>query len=207
MPIESQQSMLDIALGDSERMRRLIQDFLTLSKLEANGVRWHIESTSLQDILDLVLSSIKGRSIAKAIPEIVLNLPEELPLVQADKEGLTEVLNKLIDNACKFTPTDGVVTISAKTIESSVLQRKSHNGLMLEIIISDTGRGIEINQLETIFQRFYQEEGFLQRSIGGTGLGLAICRQIIQKLGGEIWATSSGKNQGSEFHFNLPIGQ
>ena len=69
----------------------------------------------------------------------------------------------------------------------------------------DTGRGIEPNRLETVFERFYQEEGALRRSIGGTGLGLAICRQIVQSWGGEIWAVSEGKNQGSQFHFTIPI--
>ncbi|XTZ09902.1 MAG: ATP-binding protein, partial [cyanobacterium endosymbiont of Rhopalodia yunnanensis] len=68
-----------------------------------------------------------------------------------------------------------------------------------------TGRGIEPNCLETVFDRFYQEEGALRRSTGGTGLGLAICRQIVQGWGGEIWAESDGKNLGSQFHFTVPI--
>jgi signal transduction histidine kinase len=59
--------------------------------------------------------------------------------------------------------------------------------------------------LETIFERFYQEEGFLQRSVGGTGLGLSICRQLIRRLGGKLWATSKGKGMGSQFHVTLPI--
>ena len=71
--------------------------------------------------------------------------------------------------------------------------------------IADTGRGIETKKLETIFDRFYQEEGALRRSIGGTGLGLAICRQIVQGWDGEIWAESKGKEHGSQFHFTVPI--
>lgn len=76
---------------------------------------------------------------------------------------------------------------------------------MLEVIVSDTGRGIEPKRLEAVFDRFYQEEGALRRSVGGTGLGLAICRQIITRLGGKIWAESEGKNRGSQFHFTIPI--
>ncbi|MBF2008479.1 MAG: GAF domain-containing protein [Chlorogloeopsis fritschii C42_A2020_084] len=212
MPPEMQQSMLQTALTDLERMRRLIQDFLTLSRLEAGSMRWQIEPISLQVSLDLVLGSLKERLSVQPIPQIVLELPPELPLVQADGEGLIEVLTKLLDNACKFTKPDGKVTIRAQVINletelvtSVSSQRKLKLQRMLEVIIADTGRGIEPNQLEAIFQRFYQEEGFLRRTIGGTGLGLAICRQIIQKLGGEIWATSGGKNQGSEFHFTLVI--
>lgn len=76
---------------------------------------------------------------------------------------------------------------------------------MLEAIVADTGRGIEPSQLEAIFDRFYQEESALQRTVGGTGLGLAICRQIVRSMGGKIWAESAGKEQGSQFHFTIPI--
>ncbi len=73
------------------------------------------------------------------------------------------------------------------------------------MIVANTGIGIETSQLEAIFDCFYQAEGWLRRSINGTGLGLAICRQIIQGMGGKIWAESSGSNQGSQFHFSIPI--
>jgi signal transduction histidine kinase len=82
-----------------------------------------------------------------------------------------------------------------------------NGGNLLEVTVSDTGRGIEPNRLEVIFDRFYQEEGALRRTTGGTGLGLAICRQIITRLGGRIWAESAGKDQGSQFHITLPIAQ
>jgi signal transduction histidine kinase/DICT domain-containing protein len=205
---EVQQIMLDTALGDSERMGRLIGDFLTLSKLEADTARSQLEASSLQESLNFVLGSFKRRNSSDNLPEIVVDLPSDLPLVQAEREGLMEVFSKLLDNACKFTPTNGKVTISAQMYHQNDAEDESEKQFLpnqLEIIVKDTGRGIEAVQLERIFQRFYQEENFLQRTIGGTGLGLAICRQIIQKLGGQIWAVSNGKDQGSEFHFTLPI--
>ncbi|MBV6624235.1 MAG: GAF domain-containing protein [Rivularia sp. (in: Bacteria)] len=208
IPLEVQQTMLDTALGDSERMGRLIGDFLTLSKLEANTARSQLEATSLAESLNLVLGSFKRRNLNNSLPQIVIDLPSELPLVQAEREGIMEVLSKLLDNACKFTSSDGQITVSAQLYKENYAKAQADKQLLtnyLEIVIKDTGRGIEPIELERIFQRFYQEENFLQRSIGGTGLGLAICRQIIQKLGGQIWATSNGKNQGSEFHFTLPI--
>ena len=207
IPLEVQETMLDTALGDSERMGRLIGDFLTLSKLEANTVRSQLEASSLEESLSLVLGSFKRRNSSNDLPQIVIDLSSDLPLVQAEREGLMEVFSKLLDNAYKFTPTDGKITISAQNYEND-LKEESEKKLaanQLEIIVKDTGRGIEAVDLERIFQRFYQQENFLQRTIGGTGLGLAICRQIIQKLGGRIWAVSNGKNQGSEFHFTLPI--
>ena len=73
--------------------------------------------------------------------------------------------------------------------------------------MADTGRGIEPSRLDIVFDRFYQEEGALRRSTGGTGLGLAMCRQIVEGLGGTIWAESEGKNKGSQLHFTVPIAQ
>lgn len=207
IPLEVQQTMLDTALGDSERMGRLIGDFLTLSKLEANTARSQLEASSVQESLSLVLGSFRRRN-SSDLPEIIVDLPSELPLVQAEREGLMEVFSKLLDNACKFTPPDGKITISAQILDRSDSEDKPEKiPNQLEIIVKDTGRGIEAVQLEKVFQRFYQEENFLQRTIGGTGLGLAICRQIIKKLGGQIWAVSNGKDRGSEFHFTLPIAE
>ncbi|WP_392533298.1 DICT sensory domain-containing protein [Nostoc sp. C117] len=194
MPLELQQVMLNTALADSERMRKLVQDFLTLSNLESGRVEWHPESLSLQECIDLSLSRIRSRSSTEKPPQIKTQIAQNLPLVRADGDWLVEVLAKLIDNACKFTPPEGEITIKA---------RNSHQ--MVEVIVADTGRGIEPNRLEVVFDRFYQEEGALRRTTGGTGLGLAICRQIVNGWGGEIWAKSSGKDQGSQFHFTIPI--
>ena len=209
MPSALQQTMLEMGLGDAERLRLLIQDFLTLSRLESNSTGWQSESISLQECLDLVLSNITAHGTSKTLPKIVLDLPHHLPLIHTDFEGLIEVLTKLLDNACKFTDKSGQITIGAQVLgsEESVGQSATttQKASMLEVIIADSGRGIEPGRLEAIFDRFYQEEGYLQRTTGGTGLGLAICRQLVQLMKGEIWATSTGKNQGSEFHLTVPI--
>lgn len=197
MPTELRQVMLSTALSDAERMRKLVQDFLTLSRLESGRVEWHLEPLALQECVDLALSSLRTRELDGPLPKIQTNVPGELPLVKADGEWLVEVLAKLLDNACKFTESTGEVVIEAH----------QNGGKMLEVTIADTGRGIEPNRLEVVFDRFYQEEGALRRTAGGTGLGLAICRQIILALGGQIWAESGGRDQGSQFHFTLPLAQ
>ena len=190
------QIMLDTAMTDAERMRKLVQDFLTLSRLESRRVEWNLESLSLQECVDLALSSLRWQNSSDLAPamQIETDLSEDLPFVRADGEWIVEVLSKLLDNACKFTEANGQVTISAKVIDNK----------QVEVVVSDTGRGIERDRLETVFERFYQEEGALRRSVGGTGLGLAICQQIIEGLNGEIWATSGGKDQGTQIHFTLP---
>lgn len=192
---ELRQVMLSTALTDAERMRKLIQDFITLSRLESGRVEWHLEPIAIDECVNLALSSIRTRQADLSLPHITTQVPLELPPVQADGEWLVEVLSKLLDNACKFTQAEGEVVIEAKP----------NGGKMLEVTITDTGRGIEPNRLEAVFDRFYQEEGSLRRTVGGTGLGLAICRQIVKGLGGQIWAESAGRGQGSTFHFTLPI--
>ncbi|MGL5034193.1 MAG: DICT sensory domain-containing protein [Microcystaceae cyanobacterium] len=195
MSPELRQVMLDTALADAERMRKLVQDFLTLSQLESGRVVWNTEAISLMECVELALSHLKAHNRHNQLPKINNRVSYDLPLVKADGEWLVELLAKLLDNAVKFTPTDGTVAIAVQTLDQQTL----------EVTVTDTGRGIEASSLETVFDRFYQEEGALRRSKGGTGLGLAICRQIVNGWGGEIWAKSEGKNLGSEFHFTLPI--
>jgi len=195
MPPELSQVMLQSALDDAERMRKLVQDFLTLSRLESGRIEWNLESLSLQECVDLALSSVQAHHGQQACAQIDVILPKKLPLVRADGEWLVEVLVKLLDNACKFTSNDDRILIEATQPDPAIVQ----------VTVADTGRGIEPQRLEIIFDRFYQEEGALRRTTGGTGLGLAMCRQIIAGLGGEIWATSDGKDQGSQFHFTVPV--
>lgn len=194
MSEELRQVMLTTALHDAERMRKLVQDFLTLSQLEGGTVEWNPEPLSLEECLDLSLSHIRSRQDQSVIPTIKNLVVDELPLVQADGEWLVEVLSKLLDNACKFTDGSGQITIDVQEIDED----------NLIVTIADNGRGIEPERLDQVFDRFYQEEGALRRSAGGTGLGLAICRQIVKNWGGKIWAESLGKNLGSKFHFTLP---
>jgi DICT domain-containing protein/signal transduction histidine kinase len=193
MSLELRQVMLNTALGDAERMRKLVQDFLTLSQLESGRIQWHPEPLSLEECIDLALSGLNSRRYDRALPKIIVNIPANLPFVRADGEWLVEVLTKLLDNACKFTTGQDRIGIEAYNVES-----------MLEVVVADTGRGIAPELLQMVFERFYQAEGSLRRTAGGTGLGLAICRQIVNGWGGEIWAESAGKDSGSRFHFTVP---
>ena len=212
MAVEFKNTMLNTALADTERLRQLIQNFLTLSKLEAGKAYRNLESLTVDYALNLALSRIKTTTLTKQIPKIKVQLPEQLPSVMANIDGLVEVFDKLLDNACKFTPIDGEVTVTAQILdllgelnEDSNVQENAQGTSMLEIIVSDTGRGIDSELLEVIFDRFAQSESYLRRTVSGVGLGLVICRQIIQSMGGKIWAKSAGKNQGSQFHFTLVI--
>ncbi|MGF1523809.1 MAG: DICT sensory domain-containing protein [Leptolyngbyaceae cyanobacterium] len=198
MPETLRMTMLTSALDDAERMRKLVQDFLTLSRLESGRIEWNFEALAIAECVYLALSSVQARQGEHGpATEIQVNLPPNLPMVRADGEWLVEVIVKLLDNACKFTEPGDIISIEAQPIDTN----------LIKVTIADTGRGIEPYRLEAVFDRFYQEEGALRRTAGGTGLGLAMCRQIIEGLGGRIWATSEGKDQGSQFHFTLPIAE
>ncbi|MBX2865782.1 MAG: GAF domain-containing protein [Leptolyngbyaceae cyanobacterium MAG.088] len=192
MPAEMRHVMLQTAMEDSERMQRLVQDFLTLSRLESGRIEWNLESLALNECVALALSSRRSNANCS---NITVDLPNNLPLIRGDGEWIVEVLTKLLDNACKFTDPTGSISIQATITDNA----------LVEVAVQDNGRGIEPERLETVFERFYQEEGALRRSVGGTGLGLAICRQIIEAQGGKIWANSEGKDQGTQIHFSLPI--
>ena len=192
MEPEIRQVMLDTAIQDAERLRTLVQDFLTLSRLESGRVDWHVEALPPQECVDLALSSFARQDDSL---NIQVDVPEQLPLVSADGEWLVEVLRKLLSNARKFTPSTGQVTV-----EVEVQGDKD-----VKFTVADTGRGIEFERLQQIFERFYQAEQSLRRTVGGTGLGLAICRQIVEAMGGRIWAESEGPDLGSAFHFTVPI--
>jgi DICT domain-containing protein/signal transduction histidine kinase len=205
MPLEFQKAMVDIALGDSERLRRLIEDFLLLSSLEGNLSTLQMEPIDLADAILLTISHLKAVTQLESLPTITVDFPEILPLAMADNEALFQLLSKILENACKFTPPTGTITVTVEEVQPFISPKKASAQPMLEVQISDTGRGIESAQLETIFDRFHQEEGFLQRAVGGAGLGLAICRQLALRLGGQIWATSQGKGEGSQFYVTVPV--
>lgn len=200
MAIEMRQIMLDTALGDAARMRKLVGDFLLLSRLEGQRMTLQAEPMFLDEAFALAMSGIKSSS--GSLPDIRLQLPGDLSPINVDGESLVEVLTKLLDNACKFTSVDGHVTVSA---EIQVSDCPSSEPAQLVVKVEDTGRGIEPGQLQTIFDSFYQEEDYLRRSVGGTGLGLSICRQMIKAMDGEIWAESDGQGTGSRFSFRLPL--
>lgn len=149
---------------------------------------------------------MKSCHAPKSLPQILVELPPKLPAIQADGDRLGEALAQLLDNACKFTAPTGSVKIQARLRRARVgAVPELDSQSMLEVIVADTGRGIVPSHLEAIFNHFYQEESALRRNFGGTGIGLARARLIIQSLGGQIWADSAGQQQGSKFHFTVPV--
>ena len=206
---EYQQQMLKIALDDLERLRQLIKDFFTLARLQQGQLYYSQESVELLAILELAIAGLKIQKSGQFIPKINLKIPSDLPKIKTDEDRLVETITKLLDNACKFTKPQGEITIKVQLLKKNKEQLSSsfnyQDNLFLEVIIADTGRGISPNNLQAIFNCFYQEENALKRTVNGTGIGLTICYQIIKNLGGKIWANSAGKEKGSSIHFTIPV--
>jgi signal transduction histidine kinase len=183
---------LQVMLTQTERLGRLIEQLLELSRLESGELPLLREETPLAPLVTQVLSEIE---VARSDRGVVVEsaLPIDLPPVDADRERVHQVLFNLVDNAVRFTPSGGAVTVSAHR----------HNGAV-EIRVADTGVGIPPEHLPRLFERFYRADPARSREDGGTGIGLAIARSVVEAHGGHIRAESE-LGGGSVFTFDLPV--
>jgi signal transduction histidine kinase len=184
---------LQVMLSQSERLGRLVEQLLDLSKLESGDVPLRRERVSLAPLVSQVMSEIEVASADRDV-NVSSDLPDDLPPVEADSERVHQVIFNLVDNAVRFTPEGGEVRIEAHR----------HNG-SIEVRVADTGVGIPPEALPRLFERFYRVDPARARGDGGTGIGLAIARSVVEAHGGTIRAESE-PGLGSTFTFDLPIG-
>ena len=182
---------LQVMLAQSERLSRLVEQLLDLSRLESGDVPLDLRPVEIGPLAAEVLSEIEPAR-ARAGVAVELRVPEDLPPATADRERIHQVLFNLVDNALRFTPPGGRVTLSAEAGDRSVRVR-----------VEDTGVGIPPEHLPRLFERFYRADAARSRGDGGTGIGLAICRSVVEAHGGRIWAESE-PGRGSAFTFELP---
>jgi signal transduction histidine kinase len=191
---EKMRQMMEIALGNTDRLVRLVNDILDLERIGSGKAELHFAQTSVDD---LFRRAITKHQAAATRGNIRFNIESNNVIVWADPDRMLQTLDNLISNAIKFSP-------QASTIPSEIHLTAHYvtpdEGL---IEIEDHGRGIPSDKLQQIFERFKQVDASDSRTMGGTGLGLAICRSIVQQHGGHIWATST-LGEGSVFHFTLP---
>jgi len=186
-----QKTFIKRVKSNIDRLARLINDVLDLSKLEAGKMVMNLMPLRAESVVQEVVDSQEPLVKAKGL-KISIEFGQGLPTLIADKDRLIQVLNNLINNALKFTKEGGIVV--------SVHSEDRQN---LTFGISDTGVGIKDEDLTKLFQKFQQVGGASQQ-VGGTGLGLAICKLIIDKHKGRIWVESQ-YGSGSTFKFSLPV--
>jgi signal transduction histidine kinase len=183
---------LQVMLAQTERLGRLVDQLLELSRLESGDVPMVRERFALPPLVARVLSEIDVMRGRRDV-ELAQDLPKDLPPVYADAERVHQVLFNLLDNAVRFTPPGGRVTVHASTKNGSV-----------DVAVADTGPGIASEHLPRVFERFYRVDPGRSRDEGGTGIGLAIARSVVEAHGGRIWAESQ-PGKGSVFTFELPV--
>ncbi len=188
----TQRDFLKIIEEETDRLGELIDNLLDMSQIEAGALRVDKEPTQLRNVVREAVDRARRRTETHWF---VVDLPAELPRVWADPRRIRQVLNNLLENAIKYSPGGGQITVAAEV-----------EGDHLAVSIADSGPGIPAPYLDKIFQRFFQVDAASTRRTGGSGLGLSISKGIVEAHGGRIWAESS-PGQGSVFRFTLPLVQ
>ncbi len=188
-------SFLGVIDRHSERLSRLIDDLLTLSDLELGKSPLKKEAVLLESLVDEVLE-VLGEKAERGKVTFVKELPPGLPLLLGDSDRLQQVLINLADNAVKYTPPGGTVTVAAQI--SSTADVPS-----VDVSVTDTGGGIPTEELPRLTERFYRVDKARSRELGGTGLGLAIVKHIVQAHGGKL-SIASTVNVGTSVRFSVP---
>jgi PAS domain S-box-containing protein len=186
---EKAERMLDIALKNTERLVRLINDILDIEKIESGKISLDIQPL---DAADLVMQASATMHAMAEANHVRMEVRPARGTVYADRDRMLQTLTNLLSNAIKFSPPENRISIISEPRDTGLLIR-----------VRDQGRGIPHHKLQTIFERFQQVDASDSRDKGGTGLGLAICRSIVQQHGGAIWVDST-EGLGSEFFVLLP---
>jgi len=186
------------AIADSgKRLLNLIESLLAFIRLDQGAMALKREPTDVSALLLAEVEAFRDRATERKLTLKVI-APEQLPLILADPQELTMALKHLLDNALKFTPAGGTISVSAR-------QTTEGEGLPgVEIAVQDTGIGIPADQHEKIFERFYQADSSLTRQYGGVGIGLAVVKQTIEAHGSSV-VVESEPGKGSTFRFALPL--
>jgi K+-sensing histidine kinase KdpD len=187
---DTRREFLQIIDEESDRLGELIEDLLQMSQIEAGILRIDPQPVKLPRLTQRVVKKARSSSDKHSFNVTFAN---DFPQVHADARRLEQVLRNLVENAVKYSPEGGTVTV-----------RGDVEGKQAIVSVSDEGIGIASEDLARVFDRFYRADGDAVRRAGGTGLGLSICQGIVQVHGGRIWAESQ-PGAGSTFRFTLPL--
>lgn len=183
-------NFLEVTRNETERMIRLVNDLLQLSKMDSPDYTLSKEWVNFVEFFDRIIDRFEMTKEQHVT--FKRNLPKEAILIEIDEDKLTQVLDNIISNAMKYSPEGGQITFSVKEEEDKII-----------VSIKDQGIGIPKENIGKIFERFYRVDKARSRKLGGTGLGLAIAKEMVQAHGGNIWVKSE-EGKGTEILFSLP---
>jgi two-component system sensor histidine kinase VicK len=183
-------NFLEVTRTETERMIRLVNDLLQLSKMDSTDYKLSIEWVNFVDFYHRIIDRLEMSKDQNVT--FKRKLPDHAIFVEIDEDKMTQVLYNIISNAVKYSPQGGQVTFSIKEREDKII-----------VSVSDQGVGIPKENIAKIFDRFYRVDKARTRKLGGTGLGLAIAKEMVNAHGGTIWATSE-EGKGTKISFSLP---
>lgn len=196
---ETSVRFLEIILKQSDRLNLILEDLLQLSKIESGQLQFKKEPLHIGSVIERTIAMIKPLAEKKQ-HRLRSQVAADLPLISGDEERLVQVLANLLDNAIKYTPEGGQITVAARRISPS---RAEAPRTSIELTVTDTGIGIPEQDRPRVFERFYRVDKARSRELGGTGLGLAIVRHIVEGHGGQVWVEGNMPT-GSRFVVRLP---
>ena len=204
---EMQEEYLNDVKQSGTHLLSLINDILDLSKVEAGKLNYNPSQIDISKLITNSLTMIKEKAFKHQI-KLTESIDNSVPdTIVLDERGIKQVMYNLLSNAVKFTPEKGAISIVAEMLKSDEIPKQTisdTNGRYLKVSVSDTGIGINPDDLTRVFGEFEQIENSLARSSPGTGLGLSLTKQLIELHDGKIWAESQGEGKGSTFHFIIP---
>jgi two-component system phosphate regulon sensor histidine kinase PhoR len=183
---------LQVIQKHADRLTKIVEDLLTLSKIESKEFHLKVERLSLSELIDGVIDFATEMAEKKKISISRSEVPSSLA-VEADRTYIEQILFNLLDNAIKYTPEGGRVSISVIEKDQGEIQ----------FSIEDNGIGIPKDDIHRVFERFYRVDKGRSQELGGTGLGLSIVKHLVQAHGGRVWVESQ-LGKGSIFYFTLP---
>jgi two-component system, OmpR family, phosphate regulon sensor histidine kinase PhoR len=198
---ETSVRFLDIILKQSDRLNLILEDLLQLSKIESGQVQFKQEPLHIGSVVERTIAMVKPLADKKQ-HRLSSQIAADLPLISGDQERLVQVLANLVDNAIKYTPEGGLITVAARRIPvAKNTADEQRDGI--ELTVTDTGIGIPERDRPRVFERFYRVDKARSRELGGTGLGLAIVKHIVEGHGGQVWVEGNVPT-GSRFVVRLP---
>lgn len=190
MPHDIKDHFLNMVIGESDRMSRIVKDLLVLSRLDNNRMMWKSSKFSAPDLLTHCLDVVKGEAEKSSHTLKLTPFDTEPPQIEADREKVEQIILNLIQNAIKYTQDNGKITVSCEFWENGDIEGIGKNDWFI-FNITDNGTGIPAEDLPHIFERFYRVEKARNSDKGGTGLGLAIAKEIAIEHGGDIQIKST----------------
>lgn len=191
VPDQEHRALLHIALNNCERLVRIVNDILDVSKIESGSLVLNRKPVSVAELIRQSLDVVRGPARAAGV-RLDANVSATVPPVMVDPDRIVQALVNLLSNAVKFAPADSTVTVAVTGTEHQVM-----------VVVSDQGEGIAPENLNRLFRKFQQVDSSSSRRKGGTGLGLVITKVIVEQHGGRVFVDSE-LNKGTRFSFTLP---